>query len=108
MELKHVIDDLADGRDVAFNRTFMELKHGFNKYFGMVTAGTFNRTFMELKPVMKAMNGQDGFAFNRTFMELKLERIDKKANVIDAFNRTFWELKIKLSDEHQLCTIARF
>ena len=27
----------------------MELKHGFNKYFGMVTAGTFNRTFMELK-----------------------------------------------------------
>ncbi len=41
-------------------------------------------------------------------MELKLERIDKKANVIDAFNRTFWELKIKLSDEHQLCTIARF
>ena len=47
-------------------------------------------------------------SFNRTFMELKLERIDKKANVIDAFNRTFWELKIKLSDEHQLCTIARF
>ena len=35
---------------------------------------SFNRTFMELKPVMKAMNGQDGFAFNRTFMELKLNK----------------------------------
>jgi len=75
--LKPTFDNEDEVSDIAFNRTFVELKHnyGMDRLKGF---DTFNRTFVELKLKVQGESSMESFTFNRTFVELKQTDVNFK------------------------------